>query len=223
MDFAALPGARTRNFKKGDILIGQGEVVDDLYYLVNGVVYRNVLTERGMETTLTIKKTTATSEIECLIGVLVLYKEGRVSSGSFIAKTDCTCIRIPYKAFMQEARKDPDILEQILYFSLKNYMSLLEMYQIKQEGDTVSKLCNLLLANSSEKNGRLICSAKLPNADLADRLGVHPVTVSRIMSKLKEEKIIAKDKNGLEILDEAYMRGIASHEISLSYRYKEKE
>ena len=122
MDYMTLPGASVKMFKKGETLINQGEAIRYVYYLIDGIVHRNVLTERGWETTLTIKSDHMKHEIEAVIGVLFIYSaevdQPKVAQSSFIAKTDCKCIQIPVQSFLKYAYQDRDTLESIVRYAL---------------------------------------------------------------------------------------------------------
>ena len=125
MDYMTLPGASVKMFKKGETLINQGEAIRYVYYLIDGIVHRNVLTERGLETTLTIKSDHMKHEIEAVIGVLIIYSaevdQPKVAQSSFIAKTDCKCIQIPVQSFLKYAYQDRDALESIVRYAMDNY------------------------------------------------------------------------------------------------------
>lgn len=224
MDYMTLPGAVIKRFKKGETLINQGEAISYVYYLKDGIVHRNVLTERGLETTLTIKSDHTKSKIEAVIGVLIMYSaeadQPKIAQSSFVAKTDCECIQIPVQSFLKYAYQDRDVLEEIVRHAMSNYTHLLEMYRLRQDKDTVAKICDSLLEHCEDKNGIWQISDLPKNIDLAHQLGVHAVTVSRIMSKLQEEKIIKKKKNALIAADIDRLERLAEHEESLSYRYK---
>lgn len=224
MDYMTLPGASVKMFKKGETLINQGEAIRYVYYLIDGIVHRNVLTERGLETTLTIKSDHMKHEIEAVIGVLIIYSaevdQPKVAQSSFIAKTDCKCIQIPVQSFLKYAYQDRDALESIVRYAMDNYTHLLDMYRVRQDKDMVAKVCMYLLEQSEGKNGACLIKDIPKNIDLAYQLGVHAVTISRIMGKLKEEEIIKKRKNGLEITDMERLENLAHHLETISYRYK---
>ena len=55
MNFKDLPGIEPCFFKKGDILIHDGDRVDYIYYLRKGTVYREIVTETGIESILSCK------------------------------------------------------------------------------------------------------------------------------------------------------------------------
>ena len=224
MDLRNFPNAKKCHFEQGDIIINQGEEISKIYYLLEGKVYRQMTTERGMETTLSIKSSANENNIEALIGVLVAYRNPRVSNGMFIAKTPCICLEIAIDDFIKYASKDAELLQKILFYSMDQYGNLLEFYRTKQDKDTVAKLCQQLLLNSKTgKTTGLKYVNKITNIELAERLGVHAVTVSRIMGALKKKDIIVKKNGKIIIKDEEYMESLINHEEELSYRYKNEK
>lgn len=56
MKFTDLPGIEPCFFKKGEILIADGDRVDHVYYLRKGTVYREIVTDTGIESILSCKE-----------------------------------------------------------------------------------------------------------------------------------------------------------------------
>lgn len=221
MDLLNFPNAKKCHFEQGDIIINQGEEVSKLYYLVKGKVYRQMTTERGMETTLTIKNSANENNIAALIGVLVAYRKPRISNSMFVARTSCICMEIAVDDFLKIASTDAELLQKILYYSMEQYGSLIELYRSKQDKDTVAKLCQYLLVNmkTNRINGLKYVN-KISNIELAKYFGVHAVTISRIISALKQKDIIDKKSGKIIIKNEEYLTSLINHEKELSYRYK---
>ena len=69
MNFKDLPGIEPCFFKKGDILIHDGDRVDYIYYLRKGTVYREIVTETGIESILSCKEGGGLTD--SLIGILL--------------------------------------------------------------------------------------------------------------------------------------------------------
>ena len=221
MDLLNFPKAKKCHFEQGDIIINQGEEVSKLYFLVKGKVYRQMTTERGMETTLSIKNSANENNIEALIGVLVAYRKPRISNSMFVARTSCICLEIDTEDFLKEASSDAEILQEILYYSMEQYGSLIELYRSKQDKDTVAKLCQYLLVNIRvSRISGLKYVNKITNIELAKYLGVHTVTVSRIIGALRKREIIEKKDGKIFVKDEESLQRLVNHEEELSYRYK---
>ncbi len=106
--FRQLSGAELCHFRKGEIIIKAGEAVEYIYYLMKGSVYRKIIARNGGETIVTVKK--ADGSLEALVGVVVLYRKERLSNSDFIAKTDCTCYKIPAESYLAMANQNPEIL-----------------------------------------------------------------------------------------------------------------
>ena len=56
MKFTDLPGIEPCFFKKGEILIADGDRVDHVYYLRKGTVYREIVTDTGIESILSLQR-----------------------------------------------------------------------------------------------------------------------------------------------------------------------
>ncbi len=112
------------------------------------------------------------------------------------AKTDCVVYRIQSQDFVSAYDEKKSFRDYIVSQFLKDYMKLLQNFHDQHEGGAVSKLCKLLLDVSSMDQERVIIRNMMPYADIANYIGVHPVTVGRIMSKLYKYEYILKMVNG---------------------------
>lgn len=215
MDLLKMPNVVYREFEKGDYIIQQGEKIDFLYYLEEGSCYRTTTTEKGNEIIYGIKES-LDSFVHSLLGVLILYGDG-VSPYHFIAKTKCSCYKIPKETFFEYVKDRPDILTQLIHMAIWEIMQVTDFFQTRQEGKTANRLCKLLLENAQNKNGMLIVKKDYNNIKISQYLGVHEVTVSRILRALKNEGIIDKNKDGIQILDEEKLAAYADSEEDIKY------
>lgn len=216
MPFRDLPGAKLVHYKKGDILLASGEQLTHLFYLVEGVVNREIVTENGNETIVSIK--TNESPIDALVGVILLYRDSDISNSTFVAKTDCTCYLIPKESYLEVANKSPELLLDTIRLMTRETKRLTELYNSKREGDAASRLCALLLDQSRLKDGQTIVPAYWNNLEIAKYLGIHTVTVSRILKILKQSGALKRSPQGLVLTDPAKIAAYAEHREQLNYR-----
>lgn len=217
MPFRNLPGAKLCHFRKGEVLISAGQIVTHIYYLVIGTVYREIATESGSETIINVK--TTTSPLEALVGVMILYRKDYLSSGSFIAKTNCTCYQIPKNSYLAMANKDPKVLLETISVLMEEHTHLTELYNTKREGNVASRLCGLLLSKAQLSGDMLIVPSEWTNIELAKFLGVHQVTIARIIRVLKEREVVCRTKLGLSILNREKLTNYADQTEHIQYRY----
>lgn len=218
MPFRDLPGVTLCRFKRGDYLIRAGEQVEYVYYLLKGTVYRESVTDAGRERILSSK---ASGDIvQSLVGILILYRrpDTGVSSNDFIAHTNCACYRIPKDVCMEYLRRRPALLEDVVRTAMDEYMRLMALFQVKEEGHVAGQLCNLLLERGRETEQGVLVSKKFTNVEMAKFLSVHKVTVARILRVLKEEGSVARTTEGLLLKNPEKLQQYAENKLELKYK-----
>lgn len=216
MPFRHLPGAKLVHFKKGETLLASGEQLTHLYYLVEGAVNREITTENGNETIVTVK--TTETPVDALVGLILLYRESEISNSTFVAQTDCTCYQIPKESYLEVANKSPELLLATIRLMTKETSRLTELYNCKREGDAASRLCALLMSQAQQDNGQYIVPLHWSNLEIAKYLGIHSVTVSRILKILKQNGCLRRSGKGLIITDPDKITAYAEHREHLNYR-----
>lgn len=218
MEAERFKGAVLQYYDKGKVLIRQGEPVTHLYYLVKGTVYREVVTPDGYETIPSVK-TAASKGLPSLVGVLALFtgNENLVSNSSFITQSSCTCYKIPKDSVLEYLKANPDELIRVVELAMKEHASLFQLLVMRNEGQVANRLCKLLMDRCALKDGRYLVVGQNTNVDLAKFLGVHKVTVARIIRQLKEEGVIARHGSVISILKPDLMREYAECRQQLKY------
>ncbi len=214
MDLLKMPGVVYCEFEKNTRIIKQGEKIDFVYYLASGICYRKNITEKGDEVIYGVKESN-NDFIQSILGVLILYTDG-VSVHNFCARSKCCCYKIPKEAFLQWVKDKPDIITQILYMAMKELRELASLFQARQEGRVANRLCNLLLKNARAIQGKLVVQG-YSNLEISQFLGIHKVTVARILRALKAGDIIDKGKEGIIILNEKQLAAYAKAEKIIDY------
>ncbi len=209
-----LKGSKVCYFEKGDIIIKQDDKVDFVFYLVDGLIYRTVLSEKGDETIYDTKS--GDNQLKSLLGLLYLFDNG-VSYTNFIAKTHCTCYKIPKEVIWKFISDKPDILRELINIAMNFYNSTIVLIQNKQQKKAVNRLCQFLLEQANVVNGKLAVRKACTNVEISKFLGIHPVTSARIIKCLIDEKVIVRCKNGLTILDENKLKEYAREIRNMTY------
>lgn len=136
---------------------------------------------------------------------------------SVVTKTACSLCQIPYFAFKELVQKDSEFNAALIETLADNYSdALIHFHMIKEESAAV-RLCHLLLEVSQPKGPARIVPRFFTYAELAKYLGCHPVTVSRIMAKLKQQGFIKKARGGIIIEREEALRELINSESRFQY------
>lgn len=217
MSFKDLPGVESCFFRKGDRLIESGQPLDYVYYLRKGTVYRELVTDKGVESILSCKESGGLTD--SLVGILHLYgpEATRISPNNFVAGTDCFCLRIPADVCKTYLRSKPELMEQLVGSALYEYSYLMNLYLGKSEVPAPSLLCRWILERMVQGSDGNYYIKSYNNNDIAKFLSMHKVTVSRIFITLRNEGILEKVGKGHRILDMARVRAIADNEEQIKY------
>ena len=217
-----MPGVHSCEFKKNDTIIRQGEKMDAVYYLVSGVCHRRAVNKKGDEIIYGIKESQPGTEltpnfVQSVIGVLVLYSEDGVSASNFCASVKCNCYRIPREIFLTYVQDKPDIITQIAKLAMKELRTLTGSFQARQEGEVANQLCRLLLKHAKIGTDGLLAVKGLSNLAIGQFLGIHKVTVNRILRALKTESVIDKSRTCIVIRDRKKLEEYAQAERHIEY------
>lgn len=209
-EMVATDRAVPKKYKKGHTIIQQGEKIERIYYLMEGSCYRKSLTSNGDEIIYDVR--TLNSGLHRMIGILILYSDTKISTTTFVAKTDCLFYQIDEYDFIDYANAHPMILHELLRLSVNSYDSLNEKYHFRYEGKAANHLCEIILQNVHKENDELYAKVG-NNTELASFIGIHRVSVVRILRQLEDMGVLLRthDAKGLQIfrLDEikAYANG----------------
>lgn len=187
-----------REFKKGEYLLREGDKVVNLFYLLKGSCNRIETNIFGDEVIYNTKQ--ANQGIYSLIGVNALYTKESRSPSTFIARTEVKCYKINAEKAKSYISQQPEILISLLHMNEDSYDFLKSSFKHRMERTTANFFCNILLKNTVEMNGEIYLKEDLTNLELSQRLGVHQVTVARIMTILKNEKVLERNSKGIQVL-----------------------
>lgn len=215
--FQELHGVESCFFRKGDRLIESGHPIEYVYYLRKGTVYREIVTDKGVESILSCKESGGLTD--SLVGILHLYGPSStvISPNNFVAGTDCYCLRIPADECKAYLRRHPDLLEQLVGTALHECTYMMNLYLGKSEVPAPSLLCRWLLARLEKEADGVYYVPYYNYNDIAKFLNMHKVTVSRIFITLRNEKVLEKVGKGHLILDLPRMYAIANQEEQVRY------
>lgn len=134
-----------------------------------------------------------------------------------VTKTPCTMIQIPTDTFRNLLGGDAQFNSWLITTLADNYNDALVHFHLMQEESAVVRLCHLLLEIAQTRRGAKVVPRFFTYAELAKYLGCHPVTVSRIMAKLKKSGYISKSPAGILIEKETGLEDIINSESCFKY------
>lgn len=191
--FEGLP--YTKSFAKGEIIYHQGDIADSFYYIKKGKATVFMISPDGMEKTL---NTASKGE---LIGEGAFFdRKPRVSSAR--AVTSSELVIIEKKILLDLIRKNPplafDLLE-ILATRIRLLTTQLDSMTFMQAD---ARIARLLLDDMEDD------SVSLTHEEIALTVGVSRITVTKTLSRLSAQGILATRYRGIKILDKSALEKI---------------
>lgn len=191
--FDSLP--YTKSFAKGEIIYHQGDIADSFYYIKKGKATVFMISPDGMEKTL---NTAAKGE---LIGEGAFFDhKPRVSSAKAVTASELTII--DKKILLDLIQKNPPIafeLLEILATRIRLLTTQLDSMTFMQADARIAKL---LLDDMVD--GKV----SLTHEEIALTVGVSRITVTKALSRLSSQGILATHYRGIKILDKAGLEKI---------------
>jgi len=219
LDFTKL---EKKVFKKGDFLFRNGDLVDYVYYIVTGAVQATFIGDYNIEY-VNRYRDSADGGIEPWLGVAMLFQNNGISDMDIMAATDVICYKIEKNDIIEYLLHNPELLLELYKDLCYQYDIRGERLALRQARRSDSALCSLLLESAKSIDGVICIDKQITNESLAKRLGLHPVTVSRILGQLIKENIISRSKQGLIICDKDTLMDYAAGIRILAYRKKKQK
>lgn len=137
---------------------------------------------------------------------------------SIVTKTACVLYQINYETFFHLLQTNPDFNMFFIQTLADNYSEALNHFHYMHEETLITALCQLLLSVCRRSPGQKPVIPKFYTyEELARYLGCHPVTVSRIMAKLKQLGYLKKVGRELVIEREETLIQLMESEIEFKY------
>lgn len=188
-----------------------------IYYLVKGIASLTSLSSEGEE------KDFLYFSQESLLGFApALMRHYRKMRGEHMpaeaaeegnpfgidTKTDCSFYRLDEKTFEHLLDEDPQFQSYVIEAVTSNYVTLVKKFYNSQEESAPRRFYKWLLNFSSAEGSSRIVPNGFTYAEVAKYLGMHPVTVYKLASRLKKEGILTKENGRIVILDEGGLRAL---------------
>lgn len=199
-----------RKVKRGETIFSEGEEATGFYVVNTGRVKIFKLSLEGKEQTLH------------LLGPGEPFGEVPVFAGtrfpaSAEALEETRLLYFPREAFVALIQKTPALalnMLAVLSLRLHKFTVLVEDLSLKE---VPGRLAAYLLYLSEQQRGAAALALNVTKSQLASLLGTIPETLSRIITRMSKEGIIASEApSSLRIIDRNLLEKLASGELRLS-------
>lgn len=192
---------RRHTVASGDTLMWQGDEEMVVGNVIDGVLKLTASTSDGREQTLGIVYPSD------FIG----QPFGRTSSHSVVALSDAKVCTFPRSAFDRFAEDHPDLEHKLLQRTLTELDRSRQWMVLLGRKSAAERLAAFLLdmadrLGAEDAQGNIRFELPFGRQDIADLLGLTIETVSRQLTRLREDRVIATpDRRGIVVLDREWL------------------
>ncbi|WP_077611796.1 Crp/Fnr family transcriptional regulator [Clostridium sp. Marseille-P2415] len=129
------------------------------------------------------------------------YPDDTFYAFSITAKSACSLYQIPYSTFLDFMAKHPEFYRWLFETTITHYDNALRHCYTLQDGDNFISLCQALSELAILENSRYVIHRDFSYNEIASYLGIHTITVTRLIGRLKEMGVITKEGHVTVILD----------------------
>lgn len=182
-------------FAPKDKIFTLGETILYNYYLSDGICAKINPTSDGEDIVLQYYQPGK------MLGVH-LRQFGIETSLEFVAKTHCTCYKIPWQNVEHKIKTD----NALCYSLMEEMVDECEFWSTSYVAHTLGggiSVLTLALKNLAIKqiDNTYQLHPMFTNVELSKYCGIHTVSVSRLLNKLAHENILERKKEGIVIYD----------------------
>ena len=178
---------KTKNFKKGEWIAKQGDVVNSLYILLKGSVKAETTSEAG--TVLNIEIIHAPSPL----APAFLFAEKNRFPVDVVALEDVEIILISKESIIKQLANNETFLRGFMAFNSSRVHFLSERLKLLSTKTIKGKLAQYILARTDNMRFTM----EMNQTTLAEYFGVTRPSLSRSVAEMIDEEIISlKGKNG---------------------------
>ncbi|MBS6759706.1 MAG: Crp/Fnr family transcriptional regulator [Hungatella hathewayi] len=137
------------------------------------------------------------------------YPDDTFYAFSITAKSACLLYQIPYNTFREYVESHPDFYRWLFETAIAHYDNALKHCYALQDGDNFVSLCYALTELAVCEGPHYVIHKDFSYSELANYLGIHTITVTRIMGKLKDMGVVSKRGHQTVIHDMARLTALA--------------
>lgn len=184
-------GAR-RSFKKGDMIIREGDIGHSLFVVVEGSVRIYAEDERGRELDFGVLGPGAIFGEMCL--------EGGVRTASVEAVSRCVCSEIAYEPLKKRLASDPDFAFYLISMLIARSRSATESAKDMALKPVYRRVVEFLSRHAVEEDGTRRLPTRITQQELANQVGASRDMISRVLKELTHDQYIRIDERRIIIL-----------------------
>ncbi len=191
---------------RGTVLYDYAQPWEGCYFLEQGCCALSVVTHTGEDRTLLYFQGTRPVGFMHIMGVV---QASQTAIPVLITtKTPSVLYRLSAADLGALLEEDKDFSRYMNQVLAENFHQLLRRFHAVLDEDATQRLCRMLLEFAQEEGDTLVMPPYFTHVEMSRYLGLHTVTVSRIMAHLKElgyvtgtgRRIVLRDQPGLERL-----------------------
>jgi CRP-like cAMP-binding protein len=189
-----------KKLETAEVLFSQGEEFKQIFLLISGNIKLTKITANGQEKIFTIFNA-GESFAEAIM--LMGKKTYPISA---VALNSVTIVAIDAVHYKQMLSESIDVCFQLMAaMSQKMHWLINEVNRLSLH-DATFRLVTFLLDKKPKTSNIIYC--QVPKNVIASRLSIKPETLSRILKKLSDKKLIKTNNNFIEILDVEQLKNI---------------
>ncbi|HPK53605.1 MAG TPA: Crp/Fnr family transcriptional regulator [Smithellaceae bacterium] len=192
-----------RNFKKGQHIFAEGDEGHGFYAIISGGVKIFKLSPEGKEQILHIM-----GPGEPFGEAAVFAGEPFPASAQTIAESKI--LFFPRKSFSELLSQNPSLALNMLSFLSHRLRVLTNLVETLSLKEVPGRLAAYLLYSGKHKNEPAVLELGISKNQLAGLLGTIPETISRILSRMRKEKLITVNGRYIQALDIKGLEELAS-------------
>lgn len=181
-------------YKPGEVVLREGEEMQQLLYLVEGRVKATSSVETGKSLLLRFNHPLA------LIGDLELIRHMPVQS-QITAVTECLFIALPFDYIYKHEMTNPAFLQELLKHLSYKLQTLTTASRVNLLASVENRLASYLLSTSTPGNefGTELQTGNI--GEIADLLGTTHRHLNRVLHSMTEKGILEKTRKHIRIVD----------------------
>ena len=207
--------------KKNSVLFDEEYINEKpyVYYLVEGICSISGISIQGQEQTFVYMKAGE-------MAGHVPYMMSKTFHSAFyayrrptvITKTECILYKIPEKHFVDHMHTNIEFSNYLNEILARNYSTALAHLKQVQEDSVVTIVCRFLLRMANPCPEGLLVPKFFTYSEIAKYFGIHEITVTRIIGKLKQDGHISRSPAGILIHNPDVLRELILQPDSLKYK-----
>ncbi|MCR8641027.1 Crp/Fnr family transcriptional regulator [Paenibacillus sp. N1-5-1-14] len=189
----ALLNLQIRTYEPDETILSEGEVLDGIYIQVEGQSRVSSSLETGKTLLLRFcHPVSIFGDIELIQQITVQSRVEAVETSSFLF--------IPIRDVQQHLMADPLFLNELLRHLAYKLQTCTTASRVNLLSSVEERFATYLLSTGHPKDfGKELHTTH--TAEIAAIVGTTPRHINRLVHKLSEQGVIAKSKNGIQILD----------------------